>query len=424
MEQKTIEVLANTPKLVRRKSGSYYMQPVFYLTNGQKTKPKTFSSSELTENKARIDIEKKIDGFVEQGLHLELGGLNNTENPLFRDFYKVWYKSQFDRTYENHRTREEVQYKLNYLLKELGNTPLKDFDHQFIEENIYFKIRDYDVRTGNKRKNPLKWATIKKYLIILDKIFKHAKTLQILLYNPISNYLDDIPSAEKKTTDDEEITVFEGNQIDIIIEEAFKVNYQWGLFVLLALSTGMRRGELIALDINTSFNMYEKKVIINKSISSSKSERLKVGKTKNKRDRDIYFDDSLKRLLQKQIDLREQHIVDNRENLTWFETKPLFLPETRSKSGEPYSPHSISQKWSNFINMIHQKYPFIPVYNFHALRHTFATRLLNKGLSMEEVSFALGHSEISITQRRYAKLDKDRTKPVPNYLNYNLPEGV
>lgn len=77
--------------------------------------------------------------------------------------------------------------------------------------------------------NSLKWATIKKYLIILDKIFKQAKTLQILMYNPVSDYLDDISSAEKRTISyDEEITVFEGNQIDIIIEESFKVNEQWG----------------------------------------------------------------------------------------------------------------------------------------------------------------------------------------------------
>lgn len=105
-----------------------------------------------------------------------------------------------------------------------------------------------------------------------------------------------------------------------------------------------------------------KKIIVNKSISSSKTERLKVGKTKNRRNRNVYFDDTLKRLLQKQIDLREQHIIDNRENITWFETKPLFLPETRSKGGEPYAPHTVSQKWSNFINMVHQQYPFIVTY--------------------------------------------------------------
>lgn len=82
----------------------------------------------------------KIDGYVAKGLHFELAGLNNTDNPLFKDFYEVWYKSKFDRTYENHRTREEVQYKLNYLVKELGDIPLKGFDHEFIEMGYYQKI--------------------------------------------------------------------------------------------------------------------------------------------------------------------------------------------------------------------------------------------------------------------------------------------
>lgn len=42
MEQKTIDVLSNSPKLVQRKSGSYYMQPVFILPNGQKLRLKLF----------------------------------------------------------------------------------------------------------------------------------------------------------------------------------------------------------------------------------------------------------------------------------------------------------------------------------------------------------------------------------------------
>lgn len=40
------------------------------------------------------------------------------------------------------------------------------------------------------------------------------------------------------------------------------------------------------------------------------------------------------------------------------------------------------------------------------------------------VSQTSGHSEITITQRRYTKPEHDRVKPMINYLNYNLPEGV
>ena len=40
-------------------------------------------------------------------------------------------------------------------------------------------------------------------------------------------------------------------------------------------------------------------------------------------------------------------------------------------------------------------------FNYHALRHTFATRCVEKGFDPKSLSEILGHSNIEITLRRY-----------------------
>ena len=52
-------------------------------------------------------------------------------------------------------------------------------------------------------------------------------------------------------------------------------------------------------------------------------------------------------------------------------------------------------------------------FNFHSLRHTHATLLLENGAKMKEISERLGHSRISITMDTYSHVtDKMRNETV------------
>ena len=49
--------------------------------------------------------------------------------------------------------------------------------------------------------------------------------------------------------------------------------------------------------------------------------------------------------------------------------------------------------------------------NFHALRHTFATRAVESGVDIKTLSELLGHADVSTTLNRYAhSLDEQKRK--------------
>ena len=52
----------------------------------------------------------------------------------------------------------------------------------------------------------------------------------------------------------------------------------------------------------------------------------------------------------------------------------------------------------------------IPGFNFHMLRHIFATNCISQGFDMKTLSELLGHSNVGTTMRIYVHSDMERKK--------------
>jgi len=74
------------------------------------------------------------------------------------------------------------------------------------------------------------------------------------------------------------------------------------------------------------------------------------------------------------------------------------LPKGWRKNMINYLPIGVSvrtlQRW---FEKYSDKAKLNPLYSFHSLRHGFATRLLERGVPINQVSLALGHANISTT---------------------------
>jgi integrase len=169
----------------------------------------------------------------------------------------------------------------------------------------------------------------------------------------------------------------------------------------LALGTGMRLGELVALrwdDIDWARGAVQ----VNRTIVRDKK-GWTVGepKTPSSRRR-VYLPPSCLAALQRQRQSLGQ-------GLLWIFPSP---------HGGPYNPESISAFWRERVAKAK-----LPAIRFHDTRHTAATLMLEQGHYVKAVSEQLGHSSVAITMQLYGHVTERMTRDLARSMDAVLGEA-
>lgn len=139
------------------------------------------------------------------------------------------------------------------------------------------------------------------------------------------------------------------------------------LIIELFYTTGMRRAELIALQVG-DYSVYNK--------------TLKVLGKRNK--------ERVLPLLECTTTLLNRYLIE-RNRLTVIENKNLLI---LNKNGHKVSESFVYRLINDYFSSVSEKTKKSP----HVLRHTFATHLLNNGADLNSVKELLGHASLSSTQ--------------------------
>lgn len=167
--------------------------------------------------------------------------------------------------------------------------------------------------------------------------------------------------------------------------------------VLMAVLTGMRMGEILALkwgDVDFVHNIIKVQRNVVKSYDpESRTERMMVGTPKTSHGfREIPLLPTLRKALR-----------------LYGGTKPESGNYIVGNSDKPRGHTSVRESYSRLL-----KRNKLPTVNFHGLRHTFATLLVESGGDIKTISVMLGHSTVALTLNLYVHPSLESKRKVVN----------
>lgn len=259
----------------------------------------------------------------------------------------------------------------SHILPELGNRPVSSITSSVVNEFLENKLKAGQINGIGG----LSAAYVKTIAIIIEAALKYANSEGMCpqLKNPIYK-----PSVLKK-----ELNVLTRDEQENFEKMLMTEKNEVSLGTIIALYTGMRIGEVCALtwdDIDLENDIIHVRHTIARVNSNDGIHRTKLiidtPKTISSR-RDIPISSSLKSVLTVAIKNKKSIYVVS-DNKSFVGTRTF---EYRYKQ---------MLKRNNICG-----------FNFHSIRHTFATRCVEVGIDVKTLSEILGHSNVSTTLNTY-----------------------
>lgn len=298
--------------------------------------------------------------------------LQPTKKILFSEVLREWMIAND----VNHKSATKLKYEYlieTHISPELGGYSVGDIDGTLINDFMRSKM----TRGRIDKPGGLSGNYVKTMLIIIQSALDYAVEQE---WCPKLKFQIVKPAMEQKS-----IVILNSSELDKLESGLSSDSSLESLGIMLSLYTGLRIGEICALkwcDIDL-----ENKVL---------HVRHTVARVKNTNPTD-----SSKTCL----------IIDKPKTKSSLRDIPIttkifsLLSSARAASVSEY----VISDQSTFLSPRTYEYRFhkkleehnIKDINYHALRHTFATRCIEKGIDVKSLSEILGHSNVSITLNTY-----------------------
>ena len=376
----------------KRPDGSWWGRITIGVDKDGKQKRKAFYG------KTRADVQKKITAALND---INMGSYVNTPNVTLGSWLDTWF-NEYAANSVKHSTKVSYDGIINKHIKpHLGRMKLTDIRPDNIQKFYNDKLENGRV-DGEGGLSP---KTIKNIHNMLHKALQQALENGLINKNP-SDFVS-TPKITKK-----EMRVLSPEEHLKIVEASY--GDKFGLIVRLGLETGMRLGELAALQwqdvdfadcslsVNRNLNRLKN---YDANIKSKTVIVLGEPKTKNSK-RSIPLSDKMLN------EFKDVQLKQAEAKQTWAEGYKEQGFIFASEFGDCIEPRTFQDAFKRIL-----KDADIKDANFHALRHTFATRALEAGIPAKIVSEILGHSSVNITLDLYSHVSLDTKREAIKRIN-------
>lgn len=253
------------------------------------------------------------------------------------------------------------------------------------------KLRPMDIQTfyadalsrGRARtQGGLSQRTVLHYHRILSQALKQAVRWQLLPRNPAD-------AVEPPRPEQRDMVVLDGEQMIKLLDGSRGTPLY--IPVLLAITTGMRRGEVLALRWS-DVDLDRASLAVTQTLEKSKKDGLRFKQPKTKRSRRNISLASIT------VEALRKHRLEQAELCLklgrGWEDSGLVCSRF---DGAPINPNTLSSGFASLVRTMD-----IPNVTFHGLRHSHATQLFKEGVHPKVAQERLGHSTISVTLDLYS----------------------
>lgn len=320
-------------------------------------------TQKVNNTASNADIESKLNYIIEKIVKFtkeeELPQITFTD--FVEGYYCNWYKKRLNGEDKLKKLRRSI---LNRIQKYFGDMYLQDITIQ--------DIHDWIIDIENNSEKEIQPTSIHRYCSTLKAILNHAIKFKFLSKNVVSDY-------NFKVQDNINERTLKEHEIDILLSDAEQSkNKDLYLALQLALNTGLRNGEI--------HKARKSDIIQHKNCTYIK---VRAKNAKSNKERAIPLNNNLYQMLL-------QHIKNLNDNDLIFST-------------------TLITAFRNCVERIKTRYG-VPHFRFHDIRHTFASRLIERGATISDVQTLLGHSTVRLTERYMHNNIQNLVKAV-NLLN-------
>ena len=309
-----------------------------------------------------------------------------TKKMTFGQLYEEYKKAK------KHETRQSTQYTIETRLK---NHVLPTFENVRLDrmnipslQNWKQKLNDSSLSIGMKKSVYKNFSSVLNFAVKMEYISKNP-------LKSVGNFKDPLDIVE---------------EMDFYVPEEFKkfisaareyantndTLLYWSVYVFfcIAFYTGMRRGEILALNWNDTQNGT---INITKSFSVR---YLKITPPKNKSSiREIQIPDPLQAVLNEHYERCKNVPNFTDEYFVCGGIKPVSDPTLR------------------YLNEYFAQQANVKRIRLHDFRHSHASLLANNGINIQEIAKRLGHADVSITLKTYSHLYPKESERALTVLN-------
>lgn len=340
---------------------------------------------------AAVQMKKKIELQIAQG---KWGWFEKEPAPTLTEYAtKHWLEKIVKETC---RASTYVRYKQvleKYVLPKIGDKPIDKISRGMVK----------DLLLGVYSEKSRSTACLVRDVISGPMI--HALDEEILSVNPVAGITKTLNLKNKEDQegqeDQETIQVFDRYEVKHFLSVCQKDFPDLFPIFLTALRTGMRLGELLALEWG-DVDFHGGFIQVKRSYRRYKTERTKTSRTRR-----VDMSDQLRSVL------RRLSIKTKEQSLQHGPIKLVFHRQGKQ----------IEQNWMRcqFEGVL--KKAGMRKIRFHDLRHTFATLLIMNGESPAYVKEQLGHSSIAMTIDTYTHWIPSSNRAAVNNLD-DLPDAA